>query len=81
MSTPEIERLARDCSTDQALRGKIAAGDTGEAVQIARAAGYDVTADEVKAKFAGEGEAELSSRQLDAVAGGAWTTGRAPPTR
>jgi predicted ribosomally synthesized peptide with nif11-like leader len=74
MSTTELERLVRDYGADQALRGRIdAAADAGQAAELARSAGYKVTADEMQARRTARlnASAELTSRQLDAVAGGA----------
>jgi predicted ribosomally synthesized peptide with nif11-like leader len=69
MSTTEIERLVRDYDADPALRGRIdAARDFDQAAQIAHAAGYGVTADEIQARL--DIATELTGRQLDAVAAG-----------
>lgn len=69
MSSTEMDRLTRDCAADEALRGRIA-GDVAQATAAARAAGYAVTEDEIGQALAAT-PAELTGRQLDAVAGGA----------
>jgi predicted ribosomally synthesized peptide with nif11-like leader len=73
MSTTELERLVRDYDADAALRGRIdAAEDVGQVAELARTAGYDVTAEEVQARRAArlDTPTELTGRQLHAVAGG-----------
>ena len=73
MSTTELERLVRDYDGDAALRARLdSAADLGRVTELALAAGYDVTVEEVQARHAARPDAatELTGRQLDAVAGG-----------
>jgi predicted ribosomally synthesized peptide with nif11-like leader len=73
MNRTEIERLVLDYADDPALRAQIdGAGDIAQRTAAARAAGYQVSASEIQSRLPGRAEApaELTGRQLDAVAGG-----------
>jgi len=75
MSTTEMERLVSAYATDSSLKtGLDGASDLGAAMEIIRAAGYDVTADEAEARHLAavqnHSQVELTGKQLDALAGG-----------
>ncbi len=74
MSATEMDRLFNDYSSNDSLRASLdGASDIGRTAEIARSAGYDVTADEVKAHLEtlrSGAQAELTETQLDAVSGG-----------
>jgi len=75
MSTTEMERLVSAYGADSSLQTSLdGAGDLDAAMEIIRAAGFDVTADEAKARYRAaaqnQAQGELTGKQLDAVAGG-----------
>ena len=67
MSKAELERFSADLNNDQALYEEVAAKatDAESLVEIARARGYDFTAEEAKEHGRAQ---ELTEEQLDEVA-------------
>ena len=67
-----IEKVAADASLQQKLK---AAADTDEVIAVARAAGFIISADDIKnsPSLAQSSITELSDEDLEGVAGGALT--------
>lgn len=71
MSTTEVERFVRDIETSPTLQASVRgnAADADALVAIARAQGYDITIDDVRAHLRAK-KADLSDQELDAAIGG-----------
>lgn len=72
MGRAEIERFAADLKMDAALQqaAKNKAADVARLVEAARAQGYDITLDDVRAHLRAQRH-DLSDQELEAIAGGA----------
>ena len=72
MSKAEIDRFNNDVQTNKQLQEEVKA--KGKSVRslldVAKAQGYDITIDDVRAYLRSQGK-ELDEKQLDAVSGGA----------
>lgn len=73
MTTEAAKGLLDKAAQDQAFARQLdeAKSDNDKFVGVARDAGFDVTADEVRAEYLERHGAELDAAQLDSVAAGA----------
>jgi predicted ribosomally synthesized peptide with nif11-like leader len=71
MSKADIERFSNDVKTNKKLQEEVKAKATSirSLVEVAKAQGYDFSAQEVQDYVRAQGK-ELSDEQLDAVTGG-----------
>ena len=67
MSEEQLKAFLEAVKADEGLQEKLkAAGDADAVVAIAKAAGFAISADELKA------QSEISEEELEGVAGGGW---------
>jgi predicted ribosomally synthesized peptide with nif11-like leader len=71
MSKADLERFAKDIKSNDALKAEARSAGTDEVAvaAFAKKKGYDITAAELK-QYADARKAELSTEELDKVAGG-----------
>ena len=68
MSEEQLKAFLEAVKADAGLQEKLkAAGDADAVVAIAKAAGFVISADDLK-----QAQAEVSDEELEGVAGGAW---------
>ena len=83
MSEEQLKAFLEAVKADEGLQEKLkAAGDADAVVGIAKAAGFVISADELKksqADFISKSQAELSDEELEGVAGGGIQTKREHP--
>src|SRR5262245_1325987 len=78
MSAENAARFVQQIAQDQSLKARVEAVQTAdEVVRIAREAGFDLTADELKAAARRLSGREMSDQELEAVAGGGYLSSAA----
>ena len=71
MSEEQLKAFLEAVKADAGLQEQLkAAADADAVVAIAKAAGFAISADELK-----KAQSEISEEELEGVAGGAWTMG------
>ncbi|MDA8354977.1 MAG: Nif11-like leader peptide family RiPP precursor [Actinomycetota bacterium] len=75
MTEETVKAFVERLSSDEAFRSRLAAAPTpAERQEMARAAGYDLSAEDMPAIKSALGIEELSDEDLEKVAGGAGTS-------